>query len=234
MAKIFKNDLTIVYYTANAAPEKFAEVIRDNLKKAADKIPIIWVSKQPLQLHNNIVVDTNRSHIDIYKDALTGVKAAKTKYVALAEDDVLYSPEHFKRRPFSESNFAYNMSNWNIYTWDEPIYSHKAGGRKNLHSLICTRDVFIEAMEERFAKYPNGHPDHSIWAEPGKYERHLGVTQRETEEFYTNPPNIVFSHQTALGFRSLGSRKRLGEFRAYDIPYWGHVKDIRSLYDENL
>ena len=164
--------------------------------------------------------------------ALMGAKQAETKYIALCEDDVLYSEEHFKHRPINDNIFAYNLAYWSIQTWGSPLFSHKAGGRRNLHSLICARDAFIEAMEERFNKYPNGLQDISIWAEPGKYEKHLGVTERPTEEFYTNPPNIVFDHQTALSYRNLGRRKRLGEFRATELPYWGNAKEIRNLYVE--
>ncbi len=86
-------------------------------------------------------------------------------------------------------------------------------------------------MEERFSKYPDG-TNKDIWAEPGRYEKHLKVTERETEEFYTNPPNIVFSHQNELSFESLGTRKRVGEFRALELPYWGRIETIKELYEK--
>lgn len=226
------SDLTAVYYTANTIPEEFGRALRAQLIEAKGDLPWIVVSKQPIPPWPNIVVDTPRSHISIYRDALTGVRAAKTKYVALCEDDVLYAAEHFRFRP-QPGKFAYNMATWNICTWGDPLFTHKAGGRRNLHGLICERDLFIEAMEERFAKHPEGTAT-SIWAEPGKYERHLGVTVREIEDFYTHPSNVVFNHQTALGFENLGTRKRLGEFRANEIPYWGKAKHIARLYNEAL
>lgn len=232
-------DLTIIYYTANEIPEDFGRKLRNELISCVvnKDIPIIFVSKKPLTDNligptNNIISPYPRSHISIYRDALLGAKAAKTKYVAFAEDDILYSPEHFKHRS-SDGVFAYNLGTWNIHTWGEPLFHHKGGGRKCMHSLICERDLFIEAMEERFAKHPDG-TDASIWAEPGRYEKHIGVTERPSEEFFTNPPNIVFIHQTALGFGHLGTRKRLGEFRATEIPYWGKAENIRRLYSETL
>jgi hypothetical protein len=89
-------------------------------------------------------------------------------------------------------------------------------------------------MEERFAKYPDPDPDNKhlkdIWAEPSKYERQLGVTIREHEEFYTLPPNIKFSHETELSFAGLGTRKRSGELQATALPYWGRAEDVRKLY----
>lgn len=222
-------DLTVIYYTANVIPETFAHHVRTRLRFVTNKVPIISVSHQPLNFGENTVVDLPRHHLSIYRQALVGAKAAKTKYIALCEDDVLYSPEHFKHRP-QPGKFAYNIGNWGIYTWqEEPMFSWK--GRRNLCALICERNLFIEAMEERFAKWPNDSKvDLGIWAEPGKYERQLGVMPRETETFWTNPPNIVFSHEKALAYDNLGKRKKVGELRAYDVPYWGSAKDIRSLY----
>lgn len=212
------SDLSIVYYTANKIPEDFAKSTRHYLKFAAQDIPIVTV---PLP------EGVEPSHIGIYEQALEGAVQAETKYIALAEDDVLYSPEHFKHRP-SPGKFAYNLGCWSIFTWSSPpVFTHKGTVRRNLSNLICERDLFIAAMMERFA---NGNLREELWGEPGKYEEQLGVTVRETEEFYTNPPNIVFSHETALSFKGLGTRKRIGEFRAYDIPYWGKASDVVKLY----
>lgn len=221
------SDLTVVYYTANVIPDNFAKKVRQTLRDATDDY-IIAVSKKPIAFGENIVVDTPRSHISIYRDALTGVKAAKTKYIALAEDDVLYSPEHFKYRP-TDGVFAYNLGTWNVHTWGDKMFHHKPSGRRCMHSLICERDLFIEAMEERFARHPEG-TDPSIWGEPGKYEQHLRVTVRPTEVFYSNPPNIIFIHETALGFGHLGKRKRVGEFRAIEVPWWGRAEEIIKEY----
>lgn len=223
------NELTIILYTCNEIPLGFASKCYEQLLKAAQGLPIITVSHKPMPVENNIVVDLSRSHFNIYKQALIGAKAATTKYIALAEDDVLYSPEHFRYRPKNSFKFAYNLGAWSLFTWGEPMFTHKGVVRRNLNSLICDRELFINAIEERFAKYPDG-ASKELWAEPGRYERQLGVEVWETEEFYTNPPNIVFSHQNELSFSGLGERKRLGEFRASSIPYWGEATKIREYY----
>lgn len=221
------SELTIVFYTANVIPDIFANTVRTKLLESSDGARIITVSLKPMGFDDSIVVHLPRHHLSIYKQALIGAKEAKTKYIALCEDDVLYSPEHFKHRP-QPGRFAYNLGHWNIYTWmKKPVFSWK--GRRNLGQLICERDLFIEAMEERFSKHDDD-VDISIWAEPGKYESKLGVTQRQCEEFWTNPPNVAFSHETALSFTNLGTRKRLGELRATEIPYWGTATEVRSMY----
>lgn len=223
-------DLTLIYYTCNEIPEGFARNTRSQLLRVAYSYPIISVSHKPLDLGQNIIVDLPRHHLSIYRQALIGAKQATTKYIALAEDDVLYSPEHFKRRS-SDGKFAYNLATWNIFTWGDSLFHHKDGGRINLSQLICERELFIEAMEERFNKWPDDSKVRlGLWAEPGRYEGHLGVTIREVETFHTYPPNIIFSHQTALSFDNLGEKKRMGQLRATELPYWGSAKKVRALY----
>lgn len=224
------NDITIIYYTANKISDHFFQNTKKQLLKAAGDIPIISVSQKPMDLGENICVgDIGQSYINVYRQALIGAKAAKTKYIAMAEDDILYSPEHFTHRS-SPGVFAYNLSTQGIYTWSNPpLFSHK--GRIVLSTLICERDLFMEAMEERFAKYPD---DKLIplkyWSEPGKYERRgLRVTARQSEPFYTEIPNVIFSHPEGIGFTFLGTKKALGEDRAEEIPYWGRAADILKL-----
>lgn len=227
------NDLTIIYYTSNSISREFAQNTREHFLIAAQDYPIICVSHRKTNLGDmseNIVVNLPRHHLSIYKQALIGAENARTKYIAMAEDDVLYSPEHFNHRP-TDGKFAYNVANWAVYTWNPSVYSWK--GRRNLFALICERDLFIDAMCERFEKWPHDEDiDIGVWAEPGKYERHLGVTVRESEEFWTNPPNVQFSHYEALSFGGLGTRKRIGDLQAYDIPHWGTIRETAKLYKE--
>lgn len=223
------NDTTIIYYTANYAPEAFLEHIRVQILRAAEELPIVSVSQKPLSgFGKNILVPEGRSHVNIYRQALIGAKAAETQYIALAEDDTLYSRDHFMHIP-SPGKFCYNKNVWSLYTWAPDLYSYK--DRRTMNNLICERDLFIEAMEERFAKYPDeSQIDISLWSEPGKYERQLGVTVRETEMFTSEIPNVVFSHEKALAFNHLGRRKRMGYLKAYDIPHWGRASTIAKLY----
>lgn len=215
------SDITAVYYTARVSPTNFRAYIEEQLDRALGDMPLVEVSLSDL---------SKRSHFQIYRQALEGATKATTKYIALCEDDVLYSPEHFKYRP-KKTPFAYNLGYWGIYTWQDPaMYNYK--GRRNLGLLICEREAFIEAMEERFVKYPDPQQEiKDIWAEPGKYERQLGVKQWDTEVFYSQPPCIKFSHETELSFAALGTRKRSGELRAYSIPCWGEAEVIRALYE---
>ncbi len=219
-------DLTIIFYTANSFENKLSMEVRENLLKVAGKYPIISVSQKPMDFGKNICVgEIGRSQRNLYRQILIGAKEATTEYVAMAEDDCLYTEAHFNAyRP--KNAFAYNMARWSFYTWTRPpMYSFK--NRKTTCAMIAPRKLLIEALEERYAKYPddNNYPT-LFWGELGKYERRLGVTVRPTEEFITYEPIVVFTHEHAIGFDILGKKKKHGFMRAYDVAYWGKAEDL--------
>lgn len=223
------SELTIIYYTANKAPKSFIEKTQEQLLKATEGLPLISVSQKPIDLGKNICVgNIGQSTVNIYKQSLIGAKMAKTKYIAMAEDDILYTPSHFEHTP-SPGVFAYNKNMWGIYTWTKPLFSYK--GRRNLSTLICERELYIKVMEERFTKYPDEEtaPLH-LWGEPTKYESQMGVTVNKAEFYHSKDPTIMFSHPEALGFLSLGTRKKLGTNQTHVLEYWGEAKDLLKMY----
>jgi hypothetical protein len=230
-------DLTIIYYTSNWLDSRnphFLANTRKVLLEAAGGLPIISVSQKPIDFGQNICIgEIGRSNINIYRQILTGAKAAKTPYVAMAEDDVLYTHAHFHKYRPQKTDFAYDLSKWSIFTWTKPpMFSYRVN-RKVINTLIAKRDALITALEERFNKF-KGVPDEKIptqwWAEPGRYEKELGVTVHPTEAFKTCNPNIVFSHPEALGYLIHGEKKPLGSLRAMELPDWGRAEDILKLY----
>lgn len=232
-----KNSLTVIYYTSNwldTHNPHFLANTKKQLIKAIGDLPLISVSQKPMDFGQNLCVgEIGRSHFNIYRQILAGAKAAKTKYVAMAEDDILYSYEHFHSYVPEQDKFAYNMSKWSIFTWKKPpLFTFR--DRKVVNSLIAKKDMLVEALEERFNKF-KGVKDEDIpfayWGDPGRYEKLLGVTVRETEEFATTVPNIVFSHPEAFGYLNLGKRKKIGYISAIEVPYWGSAEEVMKLYE---
>lgn len=239
MANITKDDLTVIYYTSNYLDDHnpyFLENTKKQLLVAIGDLPLISVSQKPIAFGQNICLgDIGRSHLNIYRQILEGAKAAKTKYVAMAEDDILYSYDHFHYYLPKDNTFAYNMSKWSLFTWTQPPLFSFRNNRKVVNSLIAPKQMLVDALQERFDKFKNIPEDRiplHYWGDPGRYEEKLGVTIRATEEFYTQVPNIVFSHPEAYGYLSRGTRKRLGDIRAYEIPYWGRAGEILNLYSD--
>jgi hypothetical protein len=224
-----KDDVTVVYYTANVLSEPFVSNTKKKLLEAIGGLPLISVSKKPMDFGQNICVgDTPRNHIWTYRQALIGAKAAKTKYIALAEDDIFYSSEHFTRHTPTPDTFAYNGNVWSLFTWGTPIFSWRS--RRALHSLLCERGLFIDTIDELFTKYPNDDefPVHRL-GEPGRYEHRQGTTPRKTEMFPANVPNIAVSHPEAIGFEGLGMRKKHAGLRETTLPYWGSAEEVLKL-----
>ena len=229
-------DLTIIFYTANVVSNHFFENVKQCLVKAIKNLPLIVVSQKPMKRfdgyegnYKNICVgDIGQTHFNIYRQAYIGVKNAKTTKVAMAEDDIFYSAEHFDYMP-AKDTFAYDRNIWSVYTWtNPPVFSYK--GRKNMYGLICERDLFLKAMEERFAKYnEDNYPKH-LFGEPGKYERQMGVKINEWEFYHAKNPSVAFSHPTELSFGGLGKRKKLGEKQTTNLALWGDIKNVISLY----
>lgn len=243
--KVTKNDLTILYYTSNQLEKKnpyFVENTKKQLIEAAGDLPIITISQQPTIIGDNctniVLGDIGRSHLNIYKQMLIGAKEAKTPFVATSEDDIMYSYQHYHSELPKERVFLYDMSKWSIFTWIKPAqYTYR--DRMVINQLIVERDLLIEALEERFKRVEvllKIQPLEKIiryWGDFGRYEGLLGVAIRPTAHFFCSVPSLVFTHVDAYGYLNHGSRKRLGNPRAFDIPVWGEAKDIMKLYDKN-
>ena len=235
------NDLTIIYYTANKNKDYFMANTQKYLLKAIGDTPIVCVSFKPTIIGKNCknicIGEQKRSNYMLYKQVLMGAREANTKYVAMAEDDMLYSPEHFSYRPTDENTFSYDINKWSIFSClKPPIFSYRV--RKLMNSLITTKKALIKTLEERYAKYPVFEKIpvklyKMYWGEPGRFENHLGITPVRAEEYSSPVPNIMFSTSEALGYLDLGERKAHNHIRTSEVKPWGTAEEILKLYYES-
>src|SRR5205823_6659407 len=101
-------DLTCIFLTSNRVPSKWATFHLRTLLEAIGSLPLITISKRPMDIPGVNLIDTEPSSFsNFYFQILRGCREAKTPYVAICEDDVLYHPSHFTFRP-SLDTFAYN------------------------------------------------------------------------------------------------------------------------------
>jgi glycosyltransferase involved in cell wall biosynthesis len=192
--------LTILYYTANKVAKGIEYSVIRSLKKFG--YPIISISQEPMDLGKNIVVPKEQSLKNIYKQVLIGAKAATTEYVALCEDDCLYTKEHFKYRP--KAPFAYNLNRWLLHLdWEKPMFSYRR--RAILSQCIANREALIKCLEEERAE-----PD-----------REMGIRDGHPyETFETKEPNLVICHSN-----NTSGRKTMGKDAepCTELPPWGTV-----------
>lgn len=224
-------DLTVIYLTANQQPEHFAQYQRKNMFEAIGNYPLITVTRKPLGLRGIEILDTEpKSHLNMYKQMLKAAKMATTPYIAAAEDDALYHSSHFTKFRPPLDTFSYNMARWALFTWsDPPTYNLK--NRISNCVFLGPRELFIEAWEERLAKFPGDTMPIQRISEVGRnnHERWLKITVRKCVHFYSDVPIIHINH--VLGTDSVGLKKRMGKIRAFDIPHWGRAEDLIQIYN---
>jgi hypothetical protein len=218
-------DLTIIFLTVNKVPKGWAEFQKETLLKAAKGLPIITISREPMDWGQNLIQEDTISSANIYRQVLRGAKTATTPYIAVAEDDVLYNDEHFANIRPPMDTFGYNMYRWGLNTWGHPTYFWKDHISNAM--LIAPRELAIEALEERFAKHPG---DSSVGrdGELGKnrVESRLGLTLRKFAPYYTTIPLVYLNHKYSIDPLEQAQRKRMGIIRAFDIPLWGRAEDV--------
>lgn len=262
-------ELTALYYTANYLETKnpyFLANTRKQLVSALKDLPMVVVSHKPTPKegfigykgdYTNIVAGkdfelhrSGRGHLNIYKQILEGCKVAKTDWVVMTEDDILYSESHFRPELFikrlKNDTFYYDMAKLSILTWTKPPMFSFRTKRRVVNQLVAPRKVLLEAMEERFKRLEElvqatriTHPEISdpeagllkYWGDPGRYENLLGVTVRPCEEYFSWVPSVVFSHEYAYGYEyNQGKKKKLGDVRIIESADWGRAEDILKLY----
>lgn len=219
-----KNNLTIIMLTANRVPAKWAEFHKQKLLEAAGDSPIITISRKPLNWGVNLLDKEEYKISNIYFQLLRGAKTAETEFIAVAEDDTLYPKEHFEYRPAADA-FAYNMNRFGLFTWGRPTYFWK--DRISNSTLIAPRKLVIEALTERFEKYPNGTPSRYT-GEIGRrnIEGKLGLTRRKAVWFSTEMSVVRIDHELGVDRLARTHRKGMGILRAFDIPYWGKAENL--------
>lgn len=207
------NDLTLIFITAGPQLSRWANFHAEQLAKLP--YPMI-------KMHD----EEKRGEVMIYKRLLEGCKMADTPFIAVIEDDTLYPPEHFYFRP-NLDEFSYNQHRWALFDWDPKMYSWR--NRKSNATLIAPRELAIEALEERFAKWGDKWP----WVgELGRenVEKKLGVTIRKSVEWHSKVGVVQVNHDGASEDRQNRKRKDFGPMKAYDIPYWGKSIDLIKEY----
>ena len=224
------NDITCLYLTASKLKPKFAEYVRGVLREAIGDMPLISISRDPLDFGINIIDNGEKSTDNIYRQMLRGAYLAKTDFIAIAEDDCLYHKNHFEFYRPDKDVFAYDQNRFALFTWGEPMYSWR--NRRSNCSLIAPRELMIEALEERFKRHPNPIPD-KIVGELGRgmVERNMRVTERKSTDQFAEVSIIQFNHDASSESRQVRHRKRLGQIKAYSLYHWGSAEELRKNYE---
>lgn len=248
-------DLTIIYLTHNELDPKIADLCIKYLIKAANGKPIISVSQVPMDLGKNVCVGKlGKSGLNIDIQMKAGLEAAETKFIAVAEHDCIYHPEHFDFVPPDDEHFYYNMNCWLLqyYNFTHPewngVFSYFPD-RAIQSQLICGREAMLTATNKKIAILSDPGvreqwPVHTRIGEPGTDAMNNDWLKR-TKRIFRNVKLYSKWREVKDYIISCNARKfstvmptidirhgdnftggRRGKNRTYSLEPWGTVEDI--------
>jgi hypothetical protein len=244
------SDISILYYSDSRLDPVIEKKCVDQLKKASEGKPIISVTQKPLDLGKNICVgDIGSSWLNLYKQLKIATENAQTKYVAMAEADVLYTAEFFNWVPPRDDTFYYNENCWFVqWGGNHPelngMYSTFWGERKALSQLVCSRDILLKDLqfkldlldEHEWAKKSllfAGEPGVTRIKEAQKWAKsgHGVSIMKFVEDYLESQTSDIFrTIQPVLDVRHSGNftGPKRGKNRTYTLEPWGDFKEYMA------
>ena len=222
------SDTTIIYYTDNRLDDEIMSVCQRHLLRSANGHHIISVSQKPMDFGENICVgDIGRSWLSLYKQLYEGVRHAKTKYVAMAEHDCIYSEEHLNWIPPRDDTFYYNDHCW-LLQWKsnkpklDGMFSYWPG-RYALSQMIGSTEVMRRTIDKRLDILDKGRGLAKIvnhFSEPG--------LARVKPELLEQPEDIAWADYQASGKTKERGYKPFRKNRLERVQRW--AKSGRAVY----
>lgn len=217
-----RNDLTIIYYTANIDNPIFESRIRRTLVNTAKGLPIVSVSQKPIDFGTNICVgEVGPSYHNCFRQFLIGVKEAKTRFVCNHEADCLHPKEYFNFVPPTDDAFYVSEPLYVLFAQrgKSKFYCLKPRGSEG--SMVVNREYLIDALERML----DGRP---MWSKPYEYPEgfqyllYLGKRRK----FITSIPSVSIKTDTQLHRKTPHSSAS----RTRELPYWGNSSDLIRKY----
>lgn len=231
------SDLTVLFITANRMPARWINFHRVHLLAAIEDRPLITISVKPVDLPGTHLIQEGPFRAwSVYQNILRGAKLATTKYVAIAEDDTLYTRRHFSDFRPQDDEVAYDMSRWSVFSWKGKDAYFSAIRKHGNFTMIGPRELVVDALSERERKYPNGH-DYTGEIGRREVEGVLGVTRRKLVEWWCIDPIVNLCHPEGLSptyVNTKGRERKPGELKATHIPIWGSAAAIAEIYNEGV
>lgn len=234
------HDLSVIFLTCNRLPQSWTAFHRDHLLLATDGRPMIVISAEPMDLcrpNTEYLIQTGPFCAwNVYVQMLRAARIATTRYVAVAEDDTLYSARHFNDFRPPDDAVAYDMSRWSVFSWKGEKAFFSAIRKHGNFTMIGPRQLVIDAIEEREAKYPNGK-DWSGEIGRADVERRLGVRRNNLVEWYCIEPMVNLAHPQGLSptyVDTPGRERKPGELKSLECPIWGRADRIAAIYNEGI
>ena len=215
---VVPGDLSVIMLTLNKPPKHWQKFYKKALLEAIGDMPLVIISKEPMnwQRPNTTYVlqeepeATERARIhNIYVQLRKAVRLARTPYVAVVNDDCLYSYEHFIMFRPPLNRCSYNYCRWSINEWsrDNPFYYHSPHPDDPM--LIAPRDHLLRHMEG--VTYFEGHATDFL---------------SDCVVFYSLEPIVSFHHTRGLLGDAIVKWRKPWPVQALTIPKWGAAREL--------
>ena len=135
----------ILYYTDNRLDPKIMKACQIQIEKSG--LPIISVSRKPLDFGHNIVLKGRRSALQLHRQILAGLEVIDADVVFFAEHDVLYHPSHWDFTPKMADRFYYNTNVWKVRMSDG--HAVWTDDLQQTSGLCASRSLLLEQYRRR-------------------------------------------------------------------------------------
>lgn len=203
---------TVLYYSANTEDPVFEKKIIDNIKKQAWDLPIISITRKPVDLGKNIVIgDTPVCYSNSFKQILIGLKEATTDFCIAAESDVLYPRDYFtftpplKDKPYRYTNLWVHFDGRDWFWKKKWVEGAQMVGREH----------WIKSIEKILVNPDSWEP------EPFRF-----IFEEKDEYSWTGEPVLYFKTRAGIGFKT-GYEQ---ETKVRNLPPWGTAWEVKERY----
>jgi hypothetical protein len=204
---------SVIFYSACTEDPVFEQKIIDNIKKQAWDLPIISVTRKPVDLGRNICIgETPICYSNSFKQILIGLKEATTDFCIAAESDVLYPREYFTFTPPLEDRVYRYTNLWVHFDGRDRFW------KKNWveGAQMCGREHWIKSIEAILVN-PNS------W-EPEPFQ--FVFKEKDEYSWSGKDPILYFKTRKGIGFKT-GYEQ---ETYVKNLPPWGTAEEVRRRY----
>jgi len=225
--KLYNRGITkgIVYYTDHRCEERLLWIVREQIERSCNGMPIVSVSQSPLDFGKNVVINEKPGVITMFKQIVAGLEALDTDVAFLCEHDVIYHPTHFEFTPPADNTYYYNLNCWSVNLKDGRAVYYDS---QRLSQICCDRKLLLECFKKKIEQIEEHGWHRKFGFEPGQHPPPRGVDNYGFQTFRSREPNIDVKHGSNLTY----FRDNLDQFRkkpknfqtADEVPFWGKTK----------
>ncbi len=223
-----KPTVGILTFSDCSIDEHILTQCRKQLIKASEGLPIVSVTRLPVDLGKNIVLPLERTMLSLFEKIVRGLEELKTDIVYLCDDDCLYHPSHFKFIPPKKGVFYYDWNVWRVRL-DDGYAIHYDANQSNM--LCAWRETMLDDYTKRrdFVK-KNGWTTR-LGFEPGTQKRIDRIDIYTWDKWVSEFPSIDLRHGKNLtrsrwkpeDFRN-GIRSCPNWMTSNEVKGWGTIK----------